>query len=168
MSIWLQSIHWTLLSNFNILHLSQILHCLKAIVKYRNMHARLFALRFHACTYCCIRAKIIVFIGPSWATLIFFIISKFTLDPHEQQSFSSSANSTLLKSYNLIKKSACIFMCIALACMQISLPWYLLDNHFKLHKNLTLLRWNIMVCLLLQVACTFTCACMQLCMHACK
>ena len=117
----------------------------------------------HACTYRCRRAKIIVYIGPSWATLIFFIISKFTLDPHEQHSFSSSsANSALFKSYNLIWKSACIFMCIALACMQISLPWYLLDNHFKLHKNLTSLRWNIMVCLLLQEACIFTCA-----VHAC-
>ena len=43
--------HSTILSNFNFLHHSQILHCLKAITKYKNMHACLCALRSHACTY---------------------------------------------------------------------------------------------------------------------
>ena len=32
------SIHWTLLSNFNFLHHPQIMFCLKAIDKYRNVH----------------------------------------------------------------------------------------------------------------------------------
>ena len=54
------SIHWTLLSNFNFLHYSQILHCLKTIAKLRNMHARLFALCSHACIYYSTSAKIIV------------------------------------------------------------------------------------------------------------
>ena len=33
------SIHRTLLSNFHFLHHPQILHCLEAIAKYRNVHA---------------------------------------------------------------------------------------------------------------------------------
>ena len=45
------SIHLTFLSNFHFLHHLQILHCLKAITKYRNMHVCLCALRSHACTY---------------------------------------------------------------------------------------------------------------------
>ena len=37
----LQSLYvcWTLLSNFHFLHHPQILTCLEAIAKYRNMHA---------------------------------------------------------------------------------------------------------------------------------
>ena len=44
-------VHWTLLSNFHLLHHPQTLHCLKAITKYRNVHAYLCALRLHACIY---------------------------------------------------------------------------------------------------------------------
>ena len=45
------SIHWTLLSNFPFLHHPPFLHRLKTITKYRNVHARLRALRARACTY---------------------------------------------------------------------------------------------------------------------
>ena len=45
------SIHWTLLSNINFLHRPQILHCFKAIKKYRNAHAHLCAWCSHACSY---------------------------------------------------------------------------------------------------------------------
>ena len=45
------SIHWTLLSNFPFLHHHPFLHRLKTMTKYRNMHARLRALRARACTY---------------------------------------------------------------------------------------------------------------------
>ena len=45
------SIHWTLLTNFPFLHHPPVLHRLKTITKYRNMHARLRALHAHACTY---------------------------------------------------------------------------------------------------------------------
>ena len=62
------SIHWTLPSNFIFLHHSQILHSLKTIAKYRNVHACLCTLRSHICTY-----------G----------ICEYTLDPPEQLSFSS-------------------------------------------------------------------------------
>ena len=40
------SIPWTLRGYFNFLP-----HCLKAIAKYRNVHARLCTLCLHACTY---------------------------------------------------------------------------------------------------------------------
>ena len=51
------SIRSTLLSNLNFLH-QQILHCLKAINKYRNMHVHLCALCLHACTYRSRSAKV--------------------------------------------------------------------------------------------------------------
>ena len=54
------SIHWTLLSNFHFLHHPQILHCLKAIEKYRNMHAHLCTWSSYACTYTSGISKIIV------------------------------------------------------------------------------------------------------------
>ncbi len=51
------SIHWIFLSNnFNFLHQPQILYCLEANAKYRNLHAHLCALHLHACTYCLKRA----------------------------------------------------------------------------------------------------------------
>ena len=67
-------IHWTLQGNFNFLHHSQILQCLKTISKCKSMHAGLCTLHFHACTYCSI---LWVYIRPSWTTFIFFIIHKF-------------------------------------------------------------------------------------------
>merc|ERR1712082_11917 len=45
------SIHWTLLSNLPFLHHPPFLHRLKTMTKYRNMHARLRALRARAHTY---------------------------------------------------------------------------------------------------------------------
>ena len=45
------SIHWTLLSNIHFLHRPQILHCFKAIKKYRNAHAHLCEWCSHACSY---------------------------------------------------------------------------------------------------------------------
>ena len=45
------SIHWTLTSNFNFIHHHQILHLLKAITKFGNVHACLRMLGAHACTY---------------------------------------------------------------------------------------------------------------------
>ena len=95
------SIHWTLLSNFNFLCHPQILHCLKAMDKYRNIHALLCALCSHACT------------NPSRRL-------KHTLDPSKQISFSSSStNSALFKSYYHLQKYACMSMCIAFACMHV-------------------------------------------------
>ena len=44
------SIHWTLLSIFHFLHYPQILHCLKYIEIYRNMHAHVCPFCLHACT----------------------------------------------------------------------------------------------------------------------
>ena len=45
------SIHWTLMSKFYFLHHPRIQHCLKAITKYRNVHACLCLLCLHAYTY---------------------------------------------------------------------------------------------------------------------
>ncbi len=45
------SIHWFILSNFNFLNHPKIMHCLKAIAKYRSVHAHFCALPWHACTY---------------------------------------------------------------------------------------------------------------------
>ena len=39
------NIHWILLSNFHFLHQPHVLHCLKAITKYRNVHT-------HFCVVC--------------------------------------------------------------------------------------------------------------------
>ena len=44
--------HWTILSHFHFLHYPQIMHCLKANAKHRNMHACSCTLCSHACILC--------------------------------------------------------------------------------------------------------------------
>ena len=148
------SIPWTLLSNFYFLHHPHILTCLKAIAKYRNMHAPLYTLCSHACTYHSRSGKIIGSIHSTLLSNFHFLhrqqilhclkaIAKyrniyayivlacmhislkkcknffeFTLNPPGQLSFSSwPPNSALFKSYSQIFKCPCMFMHIALACM---------------------------------------------------
>ena len=41
------NIHWTILSNFDFPHHPQIMHSLKAITKYRNMHAHCACIHAH-------------------------------------------------------------------------------------------------------------------------
>ena len=114
--IWLQrcgnccEYTWNVLSNLNFLHLSQILHCLKSIDKYRNVHAHLFELCSHACR----RAKIFVSNNePSWTTCIFFIICKcMHIYPHCPRIHARNTPKFFFLH-----------------------PWHLLDNHSKFHDN---------------------------------
>ena len=69
--------YWTLLSNFCLLHHPKVLHCLKTIAKYRNMHACLCTLHLHACTYRSKSVKIIV-------SLHWTILSNFHFLYHPQ------------------------------------------------------------------------------------
>ena len=125
-----------LLSNFNFIHPPQILHCLKAIDKYRNVHAHLCVLCSHAWSYCSRRAKIVVSIH--WT-----LLSSFYFLHHPQIMLCLKA----ITKYRNVHAHLCVLCshawryCSRRAKIVVSIHWTLLSSFHFLHHP------QIMLCL---------------------